>query len=96
MDMSVREDNVTGGDGIDTVAVSPGRDSYVRQVAPDRHQATVSNVDRCSGGLRMTTWNVRSLYREGSVHNVMREMTRMNIDILGLSEVRWPGVGKVE
>ena len=41
MDMSVREDNVTGGDGIDTVAVSPGRDSYVRQVAPDRHQATV-------------------------------------------------------
>ena len=96
MDMSVREDNVTGGDGIDTVAVSPGRDSYVRQVAPDRHQVTVSNVDRCSGCLRMATWNVRSLYRTGSMHNVMKEMKRMKIDILGLSEVRWPGVGKVE
>lgn len=44
--------------------------------------------------LRIATWNVRSLFMPGKLTNAEKEMERMNIDILGLSEVRWPGSGK--
>jgi exonuclease III len=42
---------------------------------------------------RIATWNVRSLYRAGKLHNLEAERARLNIDILGMSEERWPGNG---
>ena len=90
---NIRESNgVNGNSSMITAVVAPGQEGYVRQVAPDRHQETVNS----SRLLKVATWNVRSLYRAGSMNNVMREMERMKIDILGLSEVRWPGVGSLE
>ncbi|XP_044750612.1 uncharacterized protein LOC123310952 [Coccinella septempunctata] len=44
--------------------------------------------------VRIATWNVRSLFQSGKLANTEAEMCRMKIDILGLSEVRWPGSGK--
>lgn len=38
--------------------------------------------------------NVRSLYEGEKIHNLVRQMRRMNIDILGVSEHRWHGSGK--
>ena len=35
---------------------------------------------------RIATWNVHTLYQKGQLENVMQEM---QIDVLGLSEVRW-------
>ena len=82
---NIRESNgVNGNSSMITAVVAPGQEGYVRQVAPDRHQETVNS----SRLLKVATWNVRSLYRAGSMNNVMREMERMKIDILGLSEVR--------
>lgn len=37
---------------------------------------------------RIGTWNVRSMYEGGKVHNVIKEMKRLNISILGISEMR--------
>ena len=44
--------------------------------------------------LRIGTWNVRTLYRAGSLDNCIREMEINRLDILGLSEVRWTETGR--
>ena len=46
--------------------------------------------------LRIGTWNVLTLLQSGKLENVKREMTTNNIDILGMSEVRWGGNGEIE
>ena len=39
------------------------------------------------------TWNVRSM-NHGNFDVVKQEMARINIDILGVSELKWTGMGK--
>ncbi len=68
---------------------SLGRDRHAPQVAPDRHQATM----RTNQVKRIGTWNVRTLYQQGKLDNVKKEMKRMKVDILGMAEVRWTGAG---
>jgi hypothetical protein len=38
-------------------------------------------------------WNVRSLYRAGSLMTVSRELSRYKLDLAGMQEVRWEGGG---
>lgn len=40
-------------------------------------------------------WNVRTLYQKGKLEQATNEMKRYGIDILGISEVRWTGNGKI-
>lgn len=76
---------------------SSGRDSHVLQVKPDRHQTTVSKTyDKNKYSVKIATWNVRTLMSIGKFDDVKREMERMNISILGLSEVRWQGAGEIQ
>jgi hypothetical protein len=42
---------------------------------------------------RFGTWNVRSLYRVGSLMTVSRELARCKLDLMGMQEVRWEGGG---
>ena len=37
------------------------------------------------------TWNVRSM-NQGKLEVVKQEMARVNIDILGISELKWTGI----
>jgi exonuclease III len=39
--------------------------------------------------LRFGTWNVRSLYRSGSLKTIARELGKYKLDLLGVQEVRW-------
>ena len=39
------------------------------------------------------TWNVRST-NQGKLEVVKQEMTRVNVNILGISELRWTGMGE--
>ena len=41
----------------------------------------------------MRTWNVRSM-NQGKLEVVKQEMARVNTDILGISELRWTGMGE--
>jgi exonuclease III len=43
--------------------------------------------------MRFGTWNVRSLYRAGSLMTVSRELARYKLDLVGVQEVRWEGSG---
>jgi exonuclease III len=39
--------------------------------------------------MRFGTWNVRSLYRSGSLKTVAGELGKYKIDLVGVQEVRW-------
>ena len=41
------------------------------------------------------TWNVRSMNR-ATLEVVKHEMARVNIDILGISELKWTGMGEFD
>jgi exonuclease III len=45
--------------------------------------------------MRLGTWNVRSLYRAGSLKAVARELARYKLDLVGGQEVRWDKGGMV-
>jgi hypothetical protein len=41
--------------------------------------------------MRFGTWNVRSMYRAGSFRAVVEEISKYNLDLVGVEEVRWDG-----
>jgi len=53
---------------------------------------TSRNIER---GMKIGTWNVRSLYRAGSLKAAARELGRYKLDVVGVQEVRWDKGGKV-
>ena len=60
----------------------------VLDVTGDRSKVRCSKEQYCLG-----TWSVRSLNR-GKLEVVKQEMARVNTDILGISELKWTGMGK--
>jgi len=45
--------------------------------------------------MKFDTWNVRSLYRAGSLTAVARKLARHKLDTVGVQEVRWDKGGTV-
>jgi hypothetical protein len=43
--------------------------------------------------MRFGTWNVRSMYRAGSLKAVVEEISKCKLDLVGIQEVRWDGCG---
>jgi exonuclease III len=43
--------------------------------------------------MRFGTWNVRSMYRAGSLRAVAEEISKYKLDVLEVQEVRWGGGG---
>ena len=52
-----------------------------------------SKVRCCKEQYCRGTWNVRSV-NQGKLEVVKQEMARVNIDILGISELKWTGIGE--
>jgi exonuclease III len=46
--------------------------------------------------MRFGTWNVRSLYRAGSLMAAARELARYKLDLVGVQEVKWDKGGTLE
>jgi hypothetical protein len=43
--------------------------------------------------MRFGLWNVRGLYRAGSLMTVSKELARYKLDLVVVQEVRWEGGG---
>ena len=52
-----------------------------------------SKVRSCREQYCIGTWNVRSV-NQGKLDMVKQEMARLNINILGISELKWTGMVK--
>ena len=52
-----------------------------------------SKVQCCKEQYCIGTWNVRSM-NQGKLEVVKQEMARVNIDILGISELKWTGMSE--
>ena len=57
-------------------------------VTGDRSKIQCSKEQYCIG-----TWNVRSM-NQGKLEAVKQEMARVNVDILGISKLKWTGMGE--
>ena len=52
-----------------------------------------SKVRYCKQQYCIGTWNVRSM-NQGKLEVVKQEMPRMNVNILGISKLKWTGMGE--
>ena len=57
-------------------------------VTGDRNKVRCSQEQYCPG-----TWNARSV-NQGKLEVVKQEMARVNINILGISKLKWTGMGE--
>ena len=58
-------------------------------VTGDRSKVRCGKEQYCIG-----TWNVRSMNR-GKLEVLKQKMASVNIDILGISELKWTGMGEL-
>ena len=56
--------------------------------AGDRSKVRCCKEEYCIG-----IWNVRSM-NQGKLEVVKKEMAKVNVDILGISELKWTGMGE--
>lgn len=54
------------------------------------------NLNLTKTEIKVGTWNVRSMNQPGKLRNTINEMQRLNIKILGISEMRWRDSGKYQ
>ena len=52
-----------------------------------------SKLHCCKEQYYIVTWKVRSV-NQGKLEVVKQEMARVNIDILGISKLKWTGMGE--
>ena len=53
-----------------------------------------SNVRCCKEQYCIGTWNVRSVF-QGKFGVVKQEMARVNVEILGIRDLKWTGMGEL-
>ena len=69
--------------------MEPKQKQYpVVDVTGDRSKVRCHKQQYCIG-----TWNVRSM-NQGKLEVVKQEMARVNVNILGISELKWIGMGE--
>ena len=52
-----------------------------------------SKVQWCQEQYCIETWNIRSM-NQGKLEVGKQEIARVNVDILGISELKWTGMGE--
>ena len=90
---SVSAQHATGDQWRNNSRKNEGREPKQKQyqvvdVTGDRSKVRCCKEQYCIG-----TWNVRSM-NQGKLEVVKQEMARVNTDILGISELKWTGMGE--
>ena len=67
---------------------SQSKNNTVVDVTGDRSKVQCCKEQYCIG-----TWNVRSM-NQGKLEVIKQEMARVNVDILGISKLKWTGMGE--
>ena len=70
------------------VKTEPKQKHPVLDVTSDGNRVRCCKEQYCIG-----TWNVTSM-NQGKLEVVKQEMARVNIDILGISKLKWTGMGE--
>ena len=52
-----------------------------------------SKIQCCKEQYGIGTWNVRPM-NQGKLEVIKQKMARVNVDILGISELKWTGMGE--
>ena len=69
--------------------MEPKQKQYLAvDVTGDRSKVRCCKEQHCIG-----TWNVRSI-NQGKLELVKQEMARVNVNILGISKLKWTGIGE--
>ena len=96
-DESIRLEAVRYATGEEQRAITTSSKS--NEMAKQKHRSAVdvsgaeSKTWCCKEEHGIGTWNVRSM-NQGKLDVVKQEMARVNIDILGISELKWVGMGE--
>ena len=59
----------------------------------ERINSCANSPSDCKEQYCIGIWNVRSM-NQGKLEVVKQEMVRVNVDILGISELKWTGMGE--
>ena len=90
---SVRAQHTTGDQWKNNSRKNEGMEPKQKQypvvdVTGDRSKGQCCKQQYCIG-----TWNVRSM-NQGKLEVVKQERARVHVDILGISELKWTGMGE--
>ena len=83
----------TGGQWRNTSRKNEGMELKQKQYPVVGVTGDISKVQCCTKQYCIGTWNIRSM-NQGKLEVVTREMARVNIDILGISDLKWTGMGE--
>ena len=82
--------NLGGAEIADTGTMTTMGESLREAQRPTRSLASPKTT------LYIGHWNVRTMYRGGAAAQIAREMENYQLDILGISECRWTGAGRMQ
>ena len=96
----IPEDELPRSVGVQYTTGEKQRNSSRKRAGPKRKHCSVlyvsggeSKVWCCKEQYCIETWNVRSV-NQGKLEVVKQEITRVNINVLGISELKWTGMGE--
>ena len=90
---SVDAQNVTGDQWKDNSRKNEERESKQKQHPVVDVTGDGSKVQCCKEQYCVGTWNIRSM-NQGKLEVVKQEIARVNVDILGISKLKWTGMGE--
>ena len=84
----------TGGQWRNNSRKNEGMETKQKQYSAVDVTGDRGKVRCCKEQYCIRTWNVRSM-NQGKLEAVKQEMARVNVDILGISELKWTGMGEL-